>query len=273
MNEASASQSVPVVPFHFADRRQMDEFAESVDDVVYRISKTKSDFADSQVRMIRTKSLLKNRAAAELKLSMNKPAVHPRGWEGSPHVSKELVARLRVPIDLDASGSKYSPWRDLPRTKSGQAALARSALPGFLPGEMGKNFGEPPVGSCGDSYQFMLERHLVRSVERVEEEYTAMPWATVAVSERKGGVGRDLASLKERLGRIRTYTETLSPKRRSLAEEGSRGTEGLMEGATGVTTGGSRGGDLSEPTKDYYDREDEEGRMECEREAASAAFE
>jgi hypothetical protein len=45
----------------------------------------------------------------------------------------------------------------------------------------------------------MLERHLVKAVDRLRKEYGVMPWGTVKHSTLKGNVGRDLAALEERL--------------------------------------------------------------------------
>lgn len=117
-------------------------------------------------------------------------------------MSASLLKSLRAPIDGDASHSLYSPFRDLPRTKEAQAALAKETLASFKPGEIGTMFGEPPIDSCAESFQEMLERHLTSTLERVKREYEGMPWATVAISELKGGVGRDLAALEERLRRV-----------------------------------------------------------------------
>jgi hypothetical protein len=234
--QASLANSSSANSFHFYDTQQINDFADQIEDVLFRISKNKVDKEQIHRSMRRTKSVELLKATRSERLLMSKPVKHSRPWDRSPHISHELMETLRAPVETDASTSVYSPHRDLPRTKEGQAKMAGETLASFKPGEIGKMFGEPPIDSCADTYQEMLLRHLLRSVERIEQEYNAMPWATVAISELKGGVGRDLASLEERLRRVKAAIK-LAPKKKS----GNRlklhpmGADGFMRPTTADT--------------------------------------
>ena len=186
--QASLANSSSANSFHFYDTQQINDFADQIEDVLFRISKNKVDKEQIHRSMRRTKSVELLKATRSERLLMSKPVKHSRPWDRSPHISHELMETLRAPVETDASTSVYSPHRDLPRTKEGQAKMAGETLASFKPGEIGKMFGEPPIDSCADTYQEMLLRHLLRSVERIEQEYNAMPWATVATTSPVAGL-------------------------------------------------------------------------------------
>ena len=185
--------------FSFLSQQQTRDFEASITDIMVlmeRVKKSQKSMTMTRRKEKKSKAELDGRS---FRLMMSKPTKHLKKWVSSTHLSGELATALRAPTDADASGSIYSPWRDLPRTKEGQAKMAQETLASFKPGEIGKLFGEPPIETCSDSYQMMLERHLVKAVDRVRKEYGYMPWGTVKHSELKGNVGRDLAALEERL--------------------------------------------------------------------------
>ncbi|GMH85479.1 hypothetical protein TrVE_jg5315 [Triparma verrucosa] len=202
--EASKTSKLPPLEsFNFFDESQREEFASGVDDIMFVMETTRRQKNGLSKTRRLTKKRQKEKEAQWHRLMMSKPTSHPNNWCSSTHLSSELARKLSLPIEADASGSIYSPWRDLPRTKEGQAAWREKVLPGFKPGEIGKIFGESPIHSCSESYQEMLERHLLKTVERVKNDYEMLEWGTSEHCELKGGVGRDLASLEERLKRVK----------------------------------------------------------------------
>ena len=206
MNEddAAAKKSSEDVPFDYFSEKQKDDYASGIEDIVFLIVKMKETNAklNKTMRVQRMKET--GRQNRQKRLLLSKPAKHMNKWCSSTHLSAELMSQLSLPTDCDASSNIYSPWRDLPRTKEGQAKMAREQLVPFKPGETGKMFGESPISSCSESYQLMLERHLKRAVDNVKSEYATMPWGTVSHSKLKGNVGRDLAALEKRLKRCQS---------------------------------------------------------------------
>jgi len=243
MNSSSSTTALATAsssPFSYFDKRQIDDFSSSVGDVLYKMTTTKMEVTAVHRSMRKSRLLVKLKEDRMNNLVMEKPAKHPSGWDMSYKVSAALLVKLRAPVELDASGCVYSPFRDLPRTKEGQKLLEREKLESFKPGETGKFFGEPPIDSCAKTYQFMLERHLLGSVQAVKNDYEGMPWATVAVSELKGNVGCDLASLEERLRRVQGGISTSD---RELYGGGRNRIKLEPMGGTGMGTGmGTRPG-------------------------------
>ncbi len=199
----SRSQMLSPSDFDFFSKQQSLSWRESIEDIMLKIESVKST-----KRLLSTTRRLQKKSEKEKemrwhRLLMSKPTKHSNKWCSSTHLSSDLAKKLTAPVDVDATGCIYSPLRDLPRTKEGQAKLARESLPSFKPGEIGKIFGEPPLDSCTESFREMLERHLVNTLDRVEQEYESMPWGTVSFSELKGGVGRDRAALADRLEKVK----------------------------------------------------------------------
>lgn len=205
MNEemSKTNKLPPLSSFSYFDDSQREEFASGIDDIMFVMETTKRQKNDMSRTRRLTKKHQKEKEGQWHRLMMSKPTAHANKWCSSTHLSSELAKQLSLPIEADASGNIYSPWRDLPRTKEGQAKWREKVLPGFKPGEIGKIFGESPIASCAESYQEMLERHLLETVDRVRNEYGMMEWGTTEHCELKGGVGRDLAALEERLSRVK----------------------------------------------------------------------
>lgn len=236
MNEESAKANLGGTrdggEFSFLSQQQTREFEASITDIMVLMERVKSSQKSMTMTRRSEKKVKADLDGRSFRLMMSKPTKHLKKWCSSTHLSGELATALRAPTDADASGCIYSPWRDLPRTKEGQAKMAQEVrgtkgfvcfprhdhlipalhpnhhlnpqpnpqtLASFKPGEIGTLFGEPPIDSCSDSFQMMLERHLVKAVDRLRKEYGVMPWGTVKHSTLKGNVGRDLAALEERL--------------------------------------------------------------------------
>ena len=190
----------------------------------------------------------KHRQLASLSLSSS--TKHLSHWCSSTHLSPSLSRSLSHPVDADASGSIYSPFRDLPRTKAGQSLWRSEKLESFRPGEVGKMFGESPISTCAETYQGMLERHLSSTLKRVKAEYEAMRWGTIEECERKGGVGRDLAALEERLRRVKASLGE-RVKRNREEKKTTKGAEGwgVGSGDGGGKTADTVGGNQVEEEK------------------------
>jgi len=123
MNKTYAIGDGSSFDFHSADQAR--EFEASISDIVYMMQRVKESKKSMTVTRRLGKKKTRELDGSSFRLMMSKPKQHPKKWCSSNHLDPVLLRKLSLPIDADATGSIYSPCRDLPRTKEGQAKMAR----------------------------------------------------------------------------------------------------------------------------------------------------
>jgi hypothetical protein len=187
--------------------------------IVEDMSRVKAEHAETRYKDAEARRRA-SRAEERLALFETSGAFpHPLSWDAS-----QDIITWGAGEDCDMSGSRWADCNDIPRTKDERIArdehINRPPLPWYQP-DSGRIFGESPIETCAESYQYQLERELELTVKRISQQTEAMPEGTVRLCNLKAVNERDLAYMQEQLDSSKRAVAKIEMRRSARRQQAS----------------------------------------------------